>query len=141
MHSVRLKNALPNVAQSLRLRLRPRLRRRDGLRLALALAALAVVLSTTSFYVRQIPSAAAIAAEARAAAEQAEKYARMRRTGSIVFANNRRLCEEVLFDNVANRLLSVQLVDCEERLIRADPEDAQVEKTARMRGVLSSFKR
>lgn len=129
------------------------LRQGDGRRFLIAAGALAGVLLTLFLITSALQSngsrqAAAdkAGAEAKAAAK-AHAATELRRSlnaqsvGSIVFASRERLCDEIKFDNRTGKLVSVDQVDCEDRLTETTQDDEQAEKTARMRGVLESFKR
>jgi hypothetical protein len=129
------------------------LRQGDGRRFVIAAAALVGVLLALFFLTSALQSdgsreavAGKAAAEAQAAAK-AHAATELRRSlnaqsvGSIVFASRERLCEEIKFNNRTGQLVSVDAVDCETRLTETTQNDEQAEKTARMRGVLESFKR
>lgn len=138
----------PNRPRRSRRRTGVRLRRGDGWRLALASAGLAGLLLLIFFTAGRMnmfvadgkpgPTAAQLQAEALAEAA-AEAYSH--RVGSIVFASHERFCEERLFDNATGRLSVERQVDCETRLLQTNSSEATKAKTARMRGVLASFRR
>jgi hypothetical protein len=129
------------------------LRQGDGRRFMIAAGGLAGALLTLFFITSALQSdgsreAAANKAMAEAkAAAKAHAATELRRSlnaqsvGSIVFASRERLCEEIKFNNRTGQLVSVDSVDCEARLTETTQDDEQAEKTARMRGVLESFKR
>lgn len=132
-----------------------RLRRGDGVNLVAVSAALVGMLSVLYFgipYLRpekgagsgdaKSPREASVAAEEAIAAEM-RRIATERQVGSIVFVTQSGLCEEIRFNNVTEQILSIERVDCENRLTRANPQEAQEakKKAERMRDVLTSFRR
>ena len=65
-----------------------------------------------------------------------------RRTGSIIVVLDRKMCEELRFDNVTGRFLSIDKVECDARLSPDNDVEAQAEaKRARAMSVLASFKK
>ena len=131
------------------------LRQGDGRRFVIAAAGLAGLLLGLFFITSELQPGGSreaavndnkMTAEAQAAAK-AHAADELRRSinaqsiGSIVFATRERLCEEIKFDNRTGGLVSVKNVDCEARLTETSEGDEKAEKTARMRGVLESFKR
>ena len=130
------------------------LRQGDGRRFFIAAAGLAGLLLALFFLTSALQPDRAreeaandkATAEAQAAAKAHADVAlrrslNARSVGSIVFATRERLCDEIKFDNRTGGLVSVEKVDCEARLTETTASDEQAEKTARMRGVLESFKR
>lgn len=119
--------------------------RSDVLRLSVAIASLLGALLVISFILNPLfISKDALKGKQKgdSAAElhqQAEDKAR--RTGSIVFMTQAKMCEELRFDNVAEQVLSVADIDCEEWLTRTNAMDAKTAKAANMRSVLDSFKK
>lgn len=121
-------------------------RKGDGRRFA-AIAAILIAILTALFLISPLMRAidpAAVRAKAKAAQALAkaaiQREAQARAIGSIVFASDDRLCEELQFDNRTGRTLAIKQVDCESRLApaAADPAPAP---TAGMRDMLSSFRR
>lgn len=136
-------------------RLKVHLRRGDGVRLAVAVLAMIGMLSfllSGILYFRpaakdmsagqRTPAEASADAEAVLAAEM-RRQAMEQQIGSIVFVTRQGLCEEIRFNNLSEQIVSIEHVDCEDRLTRATGKEAleAQQKAARMREVLAGFKR
>ena len=122
------------------------LRRREGLRLTVAIATLIGALSALSLIITPffISNSALTGEKNLTTAElhqQAQEKAKARRTGSIIFVTHAKMCEELRFDNVAEQILSVDSIDCEDWLTRTTTNEAKSAKAANMRSVLDSFKK
>lgn len=85
---------------------------------------------------------AASNAKVRAAAEQEAAERQANRIGSVVFVSRKKMCEEIRFDNIAERILSIGDVDCEARFTAELRDDGRAQKrSARIQGVLAGFGR
>jgi hypothetical protein len=128
------------------------IRRGDGKRLVFAtagvIATLLLLFATADrlnvIFPAAAPNEAAMQAQIEAQAKEAKEAKeeeQARRVGSIVIASRSRLCEEFIFDNFTGRFLSEEHVDCEARLVQATSGEASAAKTARLRGMLNSFRK
>jgi hypothetical protein len=120
--------------------------RHDSVRLTAAIAVVGgAFFGLYSTIERQPPALVidegAVAARFAESQREAAKALAARRSGSILFVSADKYCEEYRFDNSTGHVVSIDYVDCEERLARDDNAKKEVAKTANMKGMLASFKK
>lgn len=114
----------------------------DGLRALIVSSALCGVLATVfvGATAARVPLAGFFAAPGQTAAP-AEQVQDDHRIGSILFVSGRKMCDELQFDNISERLVSVDSVDCEVRLARDSDDEAHRRASARTLRVFAAFRK